>query len=242
MIYVIGDVHGEITKLKLLVDFIVGKDVNPEFIFIGDYIDKGEDARTTLAYLVKLKAKYACKFLIGNHEYCWKDAGSHIDYLLQYGGKNTMHSFGCTDVMETQKILLDEYGDFFNELIDYHITGEYFISHSGLPPEYYTENNLEHIPQRSFLFNRYPFITNQAFFQHKFKVIFGHTGFFTPYVDQYKIGIDTAACFLEAQPLTAFCVDTESFINSNLEQIKLAESAQNYCPNILRNKPWRIYD
>jgi hypothetical protein len=41
-------------------------------------------------------------------------------------------------------------------------------------------------------------------------VIFGHTGFYYPYSNEYKIGVDTAACFLETQPLTAFCIENNS--------------------------------
>ena len=38
MKFIIGDIHGEITKLKLLVKFIKDIDDKPELIFIGDYL------------------------------------------------------------------------------------------------------------------------------------------------------------------------------------------------------------
>ena len=40
------------------------------------------------------------------------------------------------------------------------------------------------------------------------KIIFGHTAFFTPYVVNYKIGIDTETCYSKEQPLTSFCLET----------------------------------
>ena len=42
MNFVIGDIHGEVTKLKSLIKLIDKNEANPSFIFIGDYIDKGE--------------------------------------------------------------------------------------------------------------------------------------------------------------------------------------------------------
>ena len=47
MKFIIGDIHGEITKLKLLVKFIKDIDDKPELIFIGDYLDKGESSKKT---------------------------------------------------------------------------------------------------------------------------------------------------------------------------------------------------
>ncbi len=88
MHYVIADIHGETTKLKKLINHIISIDTRPEFIFIGDYIDKGEDAKATLDFLLDLKSKYSCVFIIGNHEYCWLNINDYTDYLLKYGGKN----------------------------------------------------------------------------------------------------------------------------------------------------------
>lgn len=242
MNYIVGDIHGEISKLKKLVRWIKSIDTSPELIFIGDYLDKGEDAKATLDYLVKLKDQVPCKFLIGNHEYCWINASIYEEYLLKYGGRNTIHSFKCKDVKETQLCLLTKYADFFSSLLNFCIIDSYLVCHSGVPPEFYLEHELDCIKQESFLFNRYSFIRNEALFQDRYIVVFGHTGFFRPYVDDYKIGIDTAACFLEEQPLTCFCTDTATFFDSNNEHYSLDEIKGEFCPNILRNKPWRTYD
>ena len=96
MKFIIGDIHGEITKLKLLVKFI--KDIvdRPELIFIGDYLDKGESSKKTLDFLIQLKNELKCVFIEGNHEYQWLNVSKENnieEYLLKYGGKLTINSF-----------------------------------------------------------------------------------------------------------------------------------------------------
>ena len=84
MNFVIGDVHGEVTKLKSLIKLIDKNEANPSFIFIGDYIDKGENSKKLLDYLIELKSKYPIIFLLGNHEYYWIKMNKNS--ILKYGG------------------------------------------------------------------------------------------------------------------------------------------------------------
>lgn len=242
MHYVVADIHGEITKLKNLVKYIISLEDNPEFIFIGDYVDKGEDAKATLDYLIELKDNYSCVFIIGNHEYCWKNASDYEDYLIKYGGINTIKSFNASGLFETQQILLSNYASLFNSFVSYHIEGLFFISHSGIDPLHYDLDLSGNIDEKLFLFNRYQFIKHQALFKQKYKIIFGHTGFFIPYVDDFKIGIDTGACYLQDQPLTSFCIEKEIFYNSDNINYSINSIRGYYCPNIMRNKPYRLYD
>lgn len=241
MKFVIGDIHGEISKLIALLDHIYSVNNNPILIFVGDYIDKGENPKEVLDFLIALNKKNACEFIIGNHEYLWNLLGHNQEtetYLLQYGAKSTIKSFGSNSIYETQGILFKYYKPFFDNLVDYVKTEKYVIVHSGIPKQYYSME-IEGIPTKSLLFNRYEFIKQEKLYLNKFKVIFGHTGFYYPYIDPFKIGVDTAACFLNEQPLTAFCIEEGFFINSDNE-IKLINTFKNtFCPNIPRNKPWR---
>ncbi len=242
MNFVIGDVHGECTKLRALINNIISVDKQPNFIFIGDYMDKGEDAYSTLKYLMQLSQEYNCIFLRGNHEYCWELANDNNDKyaesLTKYGGKNTINSISKgSSFLETKKILFTEFRSFFDLLKNYYAIGDYIITHSGLPPKLYN-TTIEKIPTDQFLYNRYDFIRFDKLYFNK-KIIFGHTGFYSPYYDGYKIGIDTAACYLETQPLTAFCTNEEFFINSNNETSQLSSINQAVCPAIPRVKAWR---
>jgi len=76
LIIAIGDIHGCFDPLKALVR-MVEQECRPavdeiEYIFVGDYIDRGPSTREVLDFLIDLDAKKT--FLMGNHE----------DMLLMY--------------------------------------------------------------------------------------------------------------------------------------------------------------
>lgn len=242
MHFIVGDIHGEYTKAKLLLDAVLRVDAHAKFIFIGDYLDKGDDPYKTVRFLDTFSKNHECIFLRGNHEYCWEIIQSNEEenaaYLLRFGGKNTIHSVDENlSVLEVRNRLMTEFSDFFKSLRNYYAMEDYVVTHSGIPPELF-EQNIESLAPKQLLFNRYEFIRLKKLYFGK-KVVFGHTGFFTPFYDGYKIGIDTAACFSEAQPLTAFCTDKEFFINSNNITIALSDIDQLSCPVIPRFRPWR---
>jgi serine/threonine protein phosphatase 1 len=242
MNFVIGDIHGELDKLQLLLKNIFSIDSKPSFIFIGDYLDKGDDPFGTIKYLSRFSGTNECIFLRGNHEFLWEKLKDDNDesgvYLSKYGGKNTIYSIDKNlTLINAKQRLFSESGDFFHKLRAYHVTGDFVMTHSGIPPEFY-KVSLENIPADKFLFNRYDFISTEQYYFHK-KVIFGHTGFYSPFYDGFKIGIDTAACYLEPQPLTAFCIEDEFFIDSGKNRIKLSNIDRSCCPAIPRVKAWR---
>jgi serine/threonine protein phosphatase 1 len=240
MNYIVADIHGEITKLERIVNYIIGHDSSAKFIFIGDYIDKGENAKETLDFLTAFKKDRDCVFLWGNHEYCWMDIPQYKSYLLKYGGLNTIRSFNGGSVEEVSEKLKNNYSNIFDSLVNYQIVGEYIVTHSGVSPKYYPAKELQEANTIEFLFNRYDFMKENSLVSGQYKVVFGHTSFYKPYSDEYKIGVDTGACYLEGQPLTAFCVEEELFLNSNRESYLLKKMDNNNCPNIIRSKPWRL--
>lgn len=241
MNFVIGDIHGEISKLRALIRFILRFDENPTLTFIGDYLDKGENPKEVIEFLVHLSIKYQCIFLKGNHEFIWMEDKSmkETNYLLKYGGFNTIESLSLTNIQDTEYQLKNSYGSFFNDLKPYHIVGNYFICHSGVKSDYF-EIQPEKINESAFYFNRYSFLCEKRKYLSKYTIIFGHTGFMWPYVDKVKIGIDTAACFMEDQPLTSFCIETKMFFNSNQRNYSIKSLPSICCPIIPRIEPWRI--
>jgi serine/threonine protein phosphatase 1 len=241
MKYIVGDVHGEITKVKGLLKAIQERDKHPEFIFIGDYIDKGENAVETLKFLIELEKRFNCTFLYGNHEYLWLNMKQGDDdtkaYLIKHGAAQTMQSLNTNDIFQAQRKLMDSFGDFFLNLKPYWKGIEHIAVHSGVKPEDY-DRPMEQIDVSSLIFNRYDFIKQERRYLNKYIVVFGHTGFYSPYVDLYKIGIDTSACYIKDQPLTAYSPDLNSFIDSGNNNYKL-KILLNNCPNIPRTKPYR---
>lgn len=87
MIIAIGDIHGCLDPLKALVDNVLavwkGRVSRMEFLFIGDYIDRGPSVKEVLDFLMQLDAEKT--FLMGNHE----------DMLLHYHlGSDVFEQYG----------------------------------------------------------------------------------------------------------------------------------------------------
>ena len=242
MTFIIGDIHGEISKLIKLINNILLFDHKADFVFIGDYLDKGENPYQTLIYLSELELNHSCVFLWGNHEYLWMNLfegdKKTESYLWKYGGKSTIESFNAKSFIEAKHKISERFSTFMMRLKPYWNNDSHLVVHSGIHPEDFCKN-IADIPLERLLFNRYDFLLQQEKYMKTYTVIFGHTGFYTPFVDPCKIGIDTAACFLEYQPLTAFCPEFELFIDSNNNQYALNNLETNTCPVIPRNKPWR---
>ncbi|HPJ89718.1 MAG TPA: metallophosphoesterase [Thermotogota bacterium] len=70
MICAIGDIHGCYDPLKALINWIEENIIDHcrelEYIFIGDYIDRGPSSREVLDFLIDFNAKKT--LLMGNHE------------------------------------------------------------------------------------------------------------------------------------------------------------------------------
>ncbi|HYA02766.1 MAG TPA: metallophosphoesterase, partial [Syntrophobacteria bacterium] len=57
-IFVVGDIHGCLDKLQDLmkrIDPVPGRD---QLVFLGDYIDRGENSRGVVDYLLQVREKY----------------------------------------------------------------------------------------------------------------------------------------------------------------------------------------
>lgn len=67
----IGDVHGEVNLLRTLVARLPTDGV--QLLFLGDYLDRGEDSVGTIQYLVELAQERPCVFVRGNHDAAWLD-------------------------------------------------------------------------------------------------------------------------------------------------------------------------
>ena len=202
--FVIGDIHGCRDKLHLLLDTIDPNPDRDQLIFLGDYIDRGEDSRGVLDYLLQLKERYVdTVFLMGNHEKMFVDFLAGVDRALfiYNGGESTLRSYverfddawhdvGRASDDEILNALVPEYHRaFLHELLPYYETENYIMVHAGLrhgiPLE---QQSLEDL-----VWIREDFIFSEEDFGKR--VIFGHTPFVRPLVLPNKIGIDTGAVY-----------------------------------------------
>jgi len=68
---IVGDIHGQFYDLMELFK-ICGEPPNSNFLFLGDYVDRGNNSVECFCYILALKVKYRDRVTIlrGNHESC----------------------------------------------------------------------------------------------------------------------------------------------------------------------------
>ncbi|MBR1775886.1 serine/threonine protein phosphatase [bacterium] len=203
----ITDIHGELDKLNSLLDKIEAGP-NDIFVFMGDYIDRGPNSRGVVDRIIEQGKKYKCVYLIGSHEYallhCKQD--DYYQFLFDnYGGPATSGSYGGFDN------IFKIHGEFFNSLKFYYLTDKYLFIHAGINPAYPLEKQNE----VDMVYIRGKFIYSKHNLPQK--IIFGHTEFDKPYVDEGKIGIDLGCGKYKNAHLCGLILDNgkEEFIYSD---------------------------
>lgn len=113
-LYVIGDIHGEVGLLEQILG-LIDADIaefgvmSPHLVFVGDYIDRGEDSAAVLLRLFELQRDLGphAVMLMGNHERMMldflEDPITQGARWLRYGGLQTLASFGIGGITETAR-------------------------------------------------------------------------------------------------------------------------------------------
>ncbi|MEW6266559.1 MAG: metallophosphoesterase family protein [Thermodesulfobacteriota bacterium] len=186
-ILAIGDIHGTLDKLQML---MAGLNWDPErdlLVFIGDYVDRGPDSAGVIDHILGLRQwsdKVVC--LRGNHEQLFLDflEGRNVQAFYHNGGLATIESYGGPESGVPR-----EHYDFFDSLPLYHETDDYIFVHAGLrdglPLAAQDPDDLLWI-REEFIYSNY---------DHGKLVVFGHTPTRRPVVQPNKIGIDTGAVY-----------------------------------------------
>ena len=206
---VIGDTHGCFNELK---DLILTLEENGEYnkytdklIFLGDYIDRGNDSRLVISYIRTLQENNSNVIaLIGNHE----------DMLLNYlDGKNEWWLYNGHDTT------LESYVGYYNKFLDdvewmrnlplYHEDEHFIYVHAGID----TSKPMEEQKKEILLWTREEFIYDPK--EYNKKIVFGHTptvnlnGSWKPvYTETYNVDIDTGCVYGGA--LTALIIDDDT--------------------------------
>ena len=101
-VFIIGDLHGCKGQLDQLQTQMAAKDPQATQVYVGDYVDRGEDSAGVLRSLFACKDDPSVICLIGNHEDMMLGFLDHPakkgQRWLRYGGLQTLASFGIGGV------------------------------------------------------------------------------------------------------------------------------------------------
>ena len=203
-LFVIGDIHGCVEELCYMLEYLMSEqklNQNDIVVFVGDYIDRGDNSKEVIQCLIEFKEKFTnTVFLKGNHEdmllsYITSNRIGIRDSYLANGGVKTLESYnkpfeGEGYTWEEEQNIIEQHLDFFCSLESAIIIGDYIIVHAGvnplLPLDYQVEDDLLWI-REDFICNTHPFDKT---------VVFGHTPYHNIFFDlPYKIGIDTGLVY-----------------------------------------------
>jgi serine/threonine protein phosphatase 1 len=223
LIYAIGDIHGQARMLRALISGLPYRE-DDTLLFIGDYIDRGEDSKGVIETLLELQEQHKnVVFLRGNHEQMMLEASqddpdsptSALLLWLTNGGLTVLQNYGAGELSGWREQIPTEHWDFIrNTQIEY-ITEAYHFVHAGLPvPGKKWEGETDGLNLK--LWIREPFLSSHHNFDNRI-VVFGHTPQVSgqPLFEKNKIGIDTGAVF--GGPLTAIAIDPSARGRQRLE-------------------------
>lgn len=167
---VIGDIHGCYNELKKLMDNLILEEVyNPEtdrLIFLGDYIDRGENPRMVIRYVRNLQENNPNVIaLMGNHE----------DMMIDFVDGN--YDSGWT--WNGNQFTLKSYEGYHTEFLDdvewarnlplYFEDENFIYVHAGIDKS----KSMKRQSRNTLLWIRENFIYSTK--KYKKKVVFGHT-------------------------------------------------------------------
>ncbi len=130
-LFAIGDIHGCIDELRLLVESAARIGPGDKVVFLGDYIDRGEYSREVIDYIIGMRNSGTdVVTLRGNHEEmlieAYENENRWYNWFLN-GGAFTLDSFGIRTVKELPR----DYIDFFCKLSYYYIYENFVFVHAG---------------------------------------------------------------------------------------------------------------
>lgn len=110
MRWIIGDIHGMLRPLRVLLDEIRKRDSEPRFFFTGDYVNRGPESRGVVDFLLSLPAGTA-RFCRGNHDdildlilnnasfASGADPVPVFAWFMAHGLDRTLHSYGIDEAL-----------------------------------------------------------------------------------------------------------------------------------------------
>jgi len=216
-IYAVGDVHGRADLLDMLLDKILRDAASApnacSLVFVGDYIDRGQDSRGVVDRMLHLPSGFETYCLRGNHEQALLDfLEDPTTYRVwrRYGAAETLQSYDVEPPSEDEaaiSIARDELAEkipashlrFMRDLPLSVEIGAYHFVHAGVRPGVALEDQ----SAEDMLWIRDEFLNSTEDFGKV--IVHGHTPTDRPVCRSNRIGIDTRA--FSSGCLTAVVLD-----------------------------------
>lgn len=213
VIYAVGDIHGRADLLQRMLEKIdedIASDLteNPLIVFLGDYVDRGDESAKTLSILEHLwsgRLQHEYVFLKGNHEEAmldFLDAPEANGAWLRFGGLQTLHSFGLQGLSEHADagVLVDAARALREKLasqemflrlglrLSIHV-GNIFFCHAAID----INRPLDDQSEKILLWGKQGFTSGKG--PDDAWIVHGHTITAEPDIGHNRIGIDTGAYY-----------------------------------------------
>lgn len=208
-IYAIGDIHGESGALDrlhaLAADDAEGWGGTKMFVYLGDYVDRGDDSAGVIERLAGAAVPgFERRFLLGNHDAAMlgflDDPAAHAGWL-GFGGLETLASYGIRvaphssaggtwlkKLSEALTVVLPSAHRAFLEGLELTVAaGDYLFVHAGVRPG----RPLERQDADDLLWIREPFLSSIRW--HGKRIVHGHTIVAEPKALPNRIAVDTGA-------------------------------------------------
>lgn len=171
-------------------------------IYLGDYIDRGEESRGVIDALIERAEQVDAIFLRGNHEQFlldFLDRKVELSMWKQVGGAATLQSYGVSAGQlsffasqaslrkDLEEAIAGRHARFYAETMPYFAAAPYLFVHAGLRPGI----PLEHQQLADLISIRRQFLDCEDDFGHI--VVHGHTPVAQPEFKPNRINLDTEA-------------------------------------------------
>ncbi|MGH6862766.1 MAG: metallophosphoesterase [Methylocella sp.] len=206
-IYAVGDVHGRADLLKQLFSRVdedlkehpIGETIE---IFLGDYIDRGQDSAAVLELVIERAKTHRMLCLKGNHELFLSEFLENpgvLKHWAQYGALPTLASYGLAPIMNANpkqqaelaaslgNAMPNSHSQFLARLKLCFTCGDFFFVHAGVRPG----TPLSRQREEDMLWIRDDFLLHEEPFEKI--IVHGHTPVWEPEVRNNRINIDTGA-------------------------------------------------
>ena len=159
MHWVIGDIHGMLRPLRVLLDVLDRRDPTATLVFAGDYVNRGPESRGVVRLLLSLDRAHFCR---GNHDDVmtllltggmWvpeppdPDPARTLGLFLDEGLDATLRSYGMAQdevrdgaadpealVRRLRELVPEPHAAFFEALVPAYEADDFFVAHAYWPP------------------------------------------------------------------------------------------------------------